>query len=166
MKTKNNKKSMLKTFKYNFDSLTSENLRNPLLIIIWIVILELIASAFEFGFLRDSSFYITVIPASVVKELIIGLLVTGFIWACVYNFIFWDKKLFLSIVLFGFVGLYFIITNDITFNFLFHNIEPLHFFENSFSLALMIELLLKLVITYLLFQFFMCLKNRRHYLTK
>lgn len=166
MKDKNNKKSILKILKYNFDSITSENRQNPKLILFWIVIFELIASAFEFGFLRSSSSYITIIPESFSKELIIGLLVPGFIWLCIYNFIFWDKKLFFNILLFGFVGVYLIITKDITFNFLLHNIEPMHFFENSFSIALLFELFLKLLITYLFFQLFMSLKKRKCYLRK
>jgi len=145
-------KTKRNNLKYIFDKITSNHAQDWKLALFWIIMFELFASIFEYVFFLNSHMYVDVATPSIFKEFIIGTLVTLFIWACVYNFIFWNKTNFLLLILFTCTGIYFMITNDLTFQFLLHNIEPFHFFQMGMSFVLIIELLFKVIITYLIFQ--------------
>ena len=161
MKLKEKKHSKLKFYKYNFDKITSENSQNWQLLIFWIILFELLAASFEYLFFTNSHAYVNILPPSLLKEFIIGVTFALFVWACVYNFIFWNKTNFLLLILFSCTGIYFMITNDMTFSFLVHNIEPFHLFQSNMSFALIVVLFIKLIITYLLYQLYVSLKTKK-----
>lgn len=155
---KNNK---LLRAKATFDKVTSQNATNWKLVLFWLIIIELISSAFEYIFIGSPFSLENQIPNTVAVEFIVGIMIAGFVWACVYNFIFWNKTNFFYLVLFGMVGLYIIITHDVYFDFLLFNINPLHFLNIEFSFALVIELILKLIMTYLIYQLVISIKNSK-----
>lgn len=142
----------LKKLKYNFDKVTSKNSTDWQLAIFWIIVFEICASLFEYTFLQSTQNAINKIPSGISTELIIGSIFTLFLWLCVYNFIFWKKTNLLLLLIFAFTGLYLVITKDVSFQFLLHNLEPIHFFQASFSIALILELFLKLILLYLVFK--------------
>lgn len=147
--------------KKNIDKFTSENFTNWKLVLFWIIIIELLASMFEYLFIGSNSIS-SQIPHTFSTELVVAVMFTGFVWACVHNFVFWNKTNFFYLILIGTLGLYIIVTNDVYFDFLVHNLEPTHFFSQTVSIVLFIELLFKLIITYLLYQLLMSLKNRKN----
>ncbi|MCJ8326180.1 MAG: hypothetical protein MJK08_03675 [Campylobacterales bacterium] len=153
-------KQLLK-IKFIFDYLTSNHSKNWQLIIFWILMFELLASLFDYNFLSNSSSYIPVINHSISTELIISIFFVFFIWISIMNLLFWNLKNFFYTILYGFFFMYIFFTNDVNLSFLFHNIEPIHFFSNSFSLFLCIELFIKVIITYLFYQLFVSLKARK-----
>ena len=135
-----------------FDRITSANSSNWQLVLFWIIIFELFASVFEYTFFDNSISFIVLVSNSIGQEFLISLLFAAFIWFCVYNFIFWNIKNFMLTVLYASFGLYLFYTKDLTLSFLLHNIEPFHFFTSGISFILVFELLIKLIITYLIFQ--------------
>ena len=147
-----------KNLKYAFDKISSNHAQDWQLALFWIIMFELFASVFEYLFLTNSQTYVNILPPSIFKEFIIGTIIAFFIWACVYNFIFWNKTNFLLLILFSCTGIYFMITNDLTLEFLLHNIEPSHFFQMGMSSALIVELLFKVIITYLIYQLVMSIR--------
>ena len=78
----------LKEIKYKFDLITSENGKNWLLALNWILVLEFFSSFIEYEFLDVAKGYIEYIPNGVFKELLIAILIVLFIWYSIYNFIF------------------------------------------------------------------------------
>jgi len=152
--------SKFKQIKHHFDRFTSNHSQNWQLVIFWIIIFEMCASLFEYWFVGNSSSFIIQVQDSIAKEFFIGLYFTIFLWACVYNFIFWNLTNLLWLCLIAVTGVYFIITNDLTFNLLLHNFFPVHYLQASFSYAIIIELFFKLIMTYLIYQLIISLKNR------
>lgn len=150
-------KKLLK-IKFLFDSFTSNHSKNWELIIFWIIIFELFASLFDYTFLSNPISFIPILSHSFLTELIISVFFVFFIWISIMNLLFWNLKNFFYTLLYGFFFLYLFFTNDINLSFLFHNIEPLHFFSISFSLFLCIELFIKVIITYLFYQLFKSIK--------
>lgn len=142
----------LKRLKKNFDKVTSNNSTDWQLALFWVIILEILASLFEYVFLESTQKSIITIPSGLVTELIIGMVFTAFIWLCVYNFIFNNKKNLLFLGIFAITGLYMVITKDINFMFLLHNLDPIHFFQGTFSIALIFELFIKFLVLYLLYR--------------
>ncbi len=142
----------LKKIKYNFDRITSENSKNWKLVLLWIVIFELFASILEYFDDEKSLSFISSFPSGFYLEMSIALLFTLFLWLCVINIIFFKRSNFLTLILYTCFGIYWIITKDLTFNFLLHNLEPLHFLNANFTFLLFIELFIKFVILYLLYQ--------------
>lgn len=155
-----NSMSKFGQLKYGFDKITSNHSQNWQLVIFWIIVFEIFSSLFEYMFVGNSSSFIVQIQNNIAKEFFIGLYFTVFLWACVYNFIFWNLTNLLWLCLIAITGLYFIITNDLTLNLLLHNLFPVHYFQASFSYIFIIELLFKLIITYLIYQLIRTLKNR------
>lgn len=134
--------------------------KNSRLLIFLIIILELFASIFEFVFINSNSLSSSV-QRPFYLEFFISLLVTSYVGFVMYTFIFLSKRNFFISIFSTIVGLYLLITNDFSLSFLMHNIEPTHFFKLEFSIALVFELLIKLLITYIIYKLFMLiLKNR------
>ncbi len=153
-------KNRLLSAKYNFDKITSQNATNWKLVLFWIIVFELIASIIEFLYVDKSSNYSITIPHTLFTELIVASMVTLFVWFIIWNIIFENKKNIFRLAIFSMIGLYFIITNDFTLQFLLHNLNPFHFFDFDFGVVFFVELSFKLIITYLLYQLLISLKNR------
>lgn len=147
-------------FKNTFDRITSANSTNWQLVLFWIIMFELFASVIEYTFFDNSISFIVLVSNSIGQEFLISLLFATFIWFCIYNFIFWNIKNFMLTVLYATFGLYLFYTKDLTFSFLLHNLEPLHFFNAGISFILVFELLIKLIITYLIFQLVKSYRSR------
>ncbi len=160
MKTKNNSFSKFKEYKHHFDKITSQNSKNWQLAFFWIICIEIFASIFEYEFLSNSATNVTLIPSGIGKDLIVSFFVVTFVAGCIYNIIFYSRKSIMILLLLGFLCAYLFITSDFTLSFLFHNIEPLHFFNIDFSFALFFELFLKLVITYLIYQLIASIRKK------
>ncbi|MFA6788913.1 MAG: hypothetical protein WC149_05230 [Arcobacteraceae bacterium] len=152
--------------KDGFDKITSNNSQNWQLVIFWILIFEIFASLFEYMFVGNSESYIIKIQNGIAKEFFIGLYFTIFLWACVYNFIFWNLTNLLWLCLIAVTGVYFIVTNDFTLNLLMHNFFPVHYLQAKFSYAILIELFFKLIMTYLIYQLVLSFKNQNSNLPK
>jgi len=138
--------------KNNFDKITSNNSASWSLALFWIVIFEILASLIEYSFVHQPSTAMLHIPDGIYSEIIIGLIVTVYIWLCVYNLIFWDKSSILYLILFGFIGIYMITTHDYFLDFLINNINIFRLIQSDTGINLIIQLFFKLIIFYLIFQ--------------
>ncbi|PLY09441.1 MAG: hypothetical protein C0626_10700 [Arcobacter sp.] len=138
--------------KDNFDKITSNNSASWSLALFWIVIFEILASLIEYSFVHQPSSVMLHIPDGIFTEIIIGLIVTVYIWLCIYNLIFWDKSSILYLILFGFVGIYMITTHDYFLDFLINNINIFRLIQSDTGINLIIQLFFKLIIFYLIFQ--------------
>ena len=98
--------------------------------------------------------------SGIAKELSIAILLVLFIWYSVYNFIYMHKQKFFMFTLYISVCIYLLITNDISFNLLLHNLNPLELLIDGIGLYVFIHLLLKLTILYLLYKMLISFKNR------
>lgn len=152
--------SKLKKAKENFDLITSQNATNWKLVLVWIILIEIFASLIEFLNFDDSAQFSVKISHTLTTEIVLGVVVTLFVWFCIYNIIFENKKYITRLIFVGIIGLYFIITNDFTLGFLLQNINPLHFFDLEFGFVFIIELLFKIVIVYLFIQLIKSLRNQ------
>lgn len=150
----------LKKVKYSFDKITSANSTNWQLVIFWIIIFEFIASILEFIYIDKSENYSVHIPHTPLTEFIVASFVTLFVWFCIYNIIFENRENIFKLAFFSMIGMYFIVTNDFTFQFLLQNMNPFHFFDLEFGVIFFIELFFKIIITYLLYQLLISYKNR------
>lgn len=150
----------LKNLKYKFDSITSENGKNWLLALNWILVLEFISSVIEYKFLDNSKSYIENIPEGIFKELFIAILIVLFIWYSIYNFIFMRKHEFFIFTLYISLCVYFLITNDFSLNLLFHNLNIFEITLSGFGFYTITELLLKFIIFYLIYKMLVAIKNR------
>lgn len=155
-------KSKLRIYKHDFDKITSENSKNWQLLIFWIIVFEIMSSILEFIFFASSASFVPRISSAVVNEIIIGVFISLFVWSCIYNLVHWNKRDFFVLILVGLIDLYLLITKDLTFEFLVHNMEPLHFFQTEMSIALMVVIFIKLIMTYLFYQLYVSLRNIRN----
>ncbi len=153
-----NKNRLLRA-KYGFDKITSQNATDWKLVLFWIVVFEFIASVIEFLYVDKSSNFSVSIPHTLFTELLVAGIVTLFVWFFVWNIIFENKKNIFKLAIFTMIGLYFIITNDFTLQFLLQNLDPFHFFDLEFGLVFFIEFFFKLLISYLVYQLIISLKN-------
>ncbi len=161
MKTTNLKLTKLQDYKNTFDKITSQNAQNWKLAFYWVICLELIASLFEYLFFTNSETFVNLLPAGAFTQFLISLFLVSLIWACVYTFIFDTRQNVMRLILIFLISSYLFITQDFTLNFLLHNLEPLHLFQGGFSIALVIELIFKLIITYLLYQVLISFRQNR-----
>ena len=152
-------KDRLKVVKESFDKITSQNSKNWKLVLFWIFSFELISAILEFIFVDKYVVYSLSIPHTLTSEVLVGLSVTAFVWYCIYNIIFDDPKSKFKLLILTLVGLYFVVTNDYSLKFLLNNLNPLHFLELDFGAILIIELLLKLIILYLIYQLIISAKK-------
>ena len=155
-----NSKNRFKNVRYSFDKITSANATSWKLVIFWIFLFEIVATIIEYLYVENSLNKSISIPHTLETELLVALIVTYFVWFCIYNIIFENRTNIFRLAIFSILGLYFIVTNDLTLNFLMQNLNPLHFFDLEFGFVFFIELFFKLIITYLLYQLIISLKNR------
>lgn len=149
------------SLKYKFDKLTSNNGKSWLLALNWILFLEFLSSIIEFHFLDISKNYIEYIPEGLYKELSIAFMIVLFIWYSVYSFISLKKESFFIFTLYSSICLYLLITNDLSFNLLLHNLNLFEIIESGFSFYLFVQLLIKIIILYLIFKMFISFRNRK-----
>ncbi|RXJ89761.1 hypothetical protein CRV01_07780 [Arcobacter sp. CECT 8983] len=140
---------------YYFDKITSNDGKDWFLALTWIFVFEIISSIIEYFFLTQARSYVVHIPEGIFKEFLIAILVTFFIWHFVYSIVNMHRNQFYFLIMYGLLGLYFYITKDMTFNFLFHNIiNPFEFEFNGFGFYTIVQIILKLTILYLIFKMF------------
>ena len=156
-----NKKSISpKEIKYKFDLITSENGKNWLLALNWILVLEFFSSFIEYEFLDVAKGYIEYIPNGVFKELLIAILIVLFIWYSIYNFIFMQKQKFLTFTLYVSICIYLLSTRDMSFNLLLHNLNIFEVTLGGFGFYMISQLLLKFIIFYLIYKMLIAFRNR------
>ena len=150
----------LKEIKYKFDLITSENGKNWLLALNWILVLEFFSSFIEYEFLDVAKGYIEYIPNGVFKELLIAILIVLFIWYSIYNFIFMKKQKFLTFTLYVSICIYLLSTRDMSFNLLLHNLNIFEVTLGGFGFYMISQLLLKFIIFYLIYKMLIAFRNR------
>ena len=150
-----------KNFLYKFDKITSNNGTDSLLAFIWILIFEFTSTILEYEYIDVSEQYIFHMQDGLTKELFISLLFVLFIWYCVYSIVFMYRKQFVTLALYGSLCIYLLITHDITFNLLIHNLNPISIIENGFSFYMMIQLFLKVIIIYLVIKMLTTIKKQK-----
>lgn len=147
---------------YKFDKITSNNGKDRILILIWILIFEFTSTVLEYEYLDISEKYIFHMQDGLMKEMLITLLFVLFIWYSVYSIVFMYRKQFITLTLYGLVCVYLVITHDITFNLLIHNLNPGSLLEDGFGFYLFIQVFLKLIITYLVIKIFISFKKQKN----
>ena len=150
----------LKEIKYKFALITSENGKNWLLALNWILVLEFFSSFIEYEFLDVAKGYIEYIPNGVFKELLIAILIVLFIWYSIYNFIFMQKQKFLTFTLYVSICIYLLSTRDMSFNLLLHNLNIFEVTLGGFGFYMISQLLLKFIIFYLIYKMLIAFRNR------
>lgn len=154
----------LKKYLFIFDKYTSRNGQDWLLALTWIFIFEIISTILEYEYLDIAQNYVYHLPDGIFKESIIALFLVFFVWYIVYSLIYMKRHQFFFLGIYTILVGYLLITHDITFNLLVHNlINPFEFeFEfNSFSFYILLQLFIKIIITYLLFKLYISVKNRK-----
>ncbi len=155
--------SSLKKVFYFFNKITSNNGTDWLLALTWVVVFELISSIFEYIYLDVAHNYVYHIPESLFKEFLIAILLVGFIWFSVNSIVFMKRNQLFYLTFYFILGSYLVITHDITFNLLVHNIfNPFEFEFNQFGLYIIIQLFIKVVNTYLLYMTYISIKNKKN----
>ncbi|WP_428026393.1 hypothetical protein [Arcobacter sp.] len=148
--------------KNNFDKITSNNSESWSLALFWIVIFEILATLIEYSFVHQTPSIMLHIPDGVYSEIIIGLIVTVYIWLCVYNLVFWNKSSILFLILFGFIGLYLITTHDFVFDLFINNINIFRLIQSDTGINLIIQLFFKIIIFYLIYQLIKSLRTSKN----
>lgn len=148
----------LKNIKEKFDKLTSDNGTNWLLALNWILVLEFLSSIIEYNYLDIGKNYVEYIPDGIYKELMIACLIVIFIWYSIYNFIYMKKEQFFLFTLYISVCIYLLITHDMSFNLLIHNLNIFEVTLNGFGIYMIVQLLLKFIIFYLIFKMLVAIK--------
>lgn len=147
---------------FYFNKYTSNHGHDWLSALTWIFAFEFLSSILEYKYLEVAQNYIYHIPDGVTKEIGIALILVAFIWYTVYMIVFMKRHQFFYVALFASLGFYLIITHDVTFNLLIHNlINPFEFEFNSFGFYMIVQLFIKIVITYLIFMMLISIKNRK-----
>jgi len=154
-------KENMKKFKDTFDKITSQNSTNWQLLLFWLIVVELFASIIEYLFLSNVNTSSVKIPHTIYTEIIVAIFVTSYVWFFIYNIINGTKRTLMKFMFFSVIGLYFIVTNDFTLNFLMQNLNPLHFFDLEFGFVFFVEVFLKLLMAYLVYQVFITIKNKQ-----
>jgi len=148
--------------KFYFDKVTSNHGHDWMLALTWIFVFEFFSSILEYNYLEVAQNYIYHIPESIYKEIGIALLLVSFIWYTVYMIIFMKRYQFFYVAVFAAIGLYLIVTHDVTFNLLIHNIlNPFEFEFNGFGFYMIVQLFIKAIITYLLYMMLVSIRNRK-----
>tara|TARA_R110002050_G_scaffold672_6_gene4690 strand:+ start:2765 stop:3223 length:459 start_codon:yes stop_codon:yes gene_type:complete len=144
-----------------FDKITSNNSASWSLALFWIVIFEILATMIEYSFVHQTPDIMMHIPDGVYSEIIIGLIVTIYIWLCMYNLVFWDKTSILYLILFGFIGVYLITTHDFVFDLFIKNINIFRLIQSDTGINLIIQLFFKIIIFYLIYQLVKSLRTTK-----
>ncbi|GGD39077.1 hypothetical protein GCM10012288_11380 [Malaciobacter pacificus] len=161
MNTSSNNKNLFRKIKYKFDFVTSNHGKNWLLALNWIFIFELISSILEYNLVEKAQNFVEPITNTLFKEISIAILLVLFIWYSLYNFIFMNKERFLLFTIYIWVCIYFLFTNDLTFNLLLHNLNPTELYIDGFGIYLVVQVLLKVIILYLIYKLLIAFKNRK-----
>ncbi|WP_419768246.1 hypothetical protein [Arcobacter sp.] len=144
-----------------FDKITSNNSESWSLALFWIVIFEILATMIEYSFVHQTPDIMMHIPDGIYSEIIIGLIVTVYIWLCMYNLVFWDKTSILYLILFGFIGIYLITTHDFVFDLFIKNINIFRLIQSDTGINLIIQLFFKIIIFYLIYQLIKSLRTTK-----
>lgn len=155
-----NNTSLYKKIKYKFDLITSNDGTNWLLALNWILVLEFLSAILEYQFLDIARKFVIHIPNGFEKELLIAIMIVLFIWYSIYNFIFMKKEQFFIFTLYLSVCVYLLITNDLSFNLLAHNLNIFEITIDGFGFYMFFQLILKFIIFYLIFKMIIAIKNR------
>jgi hypothetical protein len=155
-----NKIPLFQKLKNRFDLITSNNGEDWLLALNWILVLEFFSAIMEYQFVENAKQFVIHIPNGIEKELLIALMLVFFIWYGIYNFIFMKKEKFFIFTLYVSICIYLLITDDLYFNFLIHNLNIFEITIDGFSFHLMFQLSLKFIIFYLIFKMLIAYKNR------
>ncbi len=160
MQIETNNTSLYQTIKSKFDLITSNNGTNWLLALNWILVLEYFSAVLEYVFIDSAKKFIINIPDGLLKELLIAIMIVIFIWYSIYNFIFMKKEQFFIFTLYLSMCIYLLITNDLSFNLLAHNLNLFEITIDGFGFYMMFQIFLKFVILYLIYKMLIALKNR------
>lgn len=160
MQIETNNTSLHQTIKSKFDLITSNNGTNWLLALNWILVLEYFSAVLEYVFIDSAKKFIINIPDGLLKELLIAIMIVIFIWYSIYNFIFMKKEQFFIFTLYLSMCIYLLITNDLSFNLLAHNLNLFEITIDGFGFYMMFQIFLKFVILYLIYKMLIALKNR------
>lgn len=150
-----------KKFKNKFDAITSKNGQDWLLALNWIFVFEFTSTIIEYEFIQKAKTYIEPLSNSLTKELSIAVLIVLFIWYSVYNFIYMQRDKFFLFTLYISICIYLLVTNDVSFNLLLHNLNPLEIFIDGIGFYMMIQVLLKCITFYLLYKMIIAIKNKK-----
>ncbi|MDD2886924.1 MAG: hypothetical protein PHY66_03905 [Aliarcobacter sp.] len=164
MEIETNNSSLYQTIKSKFDFITSNNEKDWLLALNWILVLEYFSAVLEYIFIDSAKKFIINIPDGMLKELLIAIMIVVFIWYSIYNFIFMKKEQFFIFTLYISLCIYLLITNDLSFNLLAHNLNLFEITIDGFGFYMMFQILLKFVILYLIYKMLIALKNRNRLL--
>lgn len=156
--------SLYQKIKNGFDFISSNNGTNWLLALNWILILEYFSAVLEYLFIDNAKKFVINIPDGMLKELLIGVMIVVFIWYSIYNFVFMKKEQFFIFTLYISLCIYLLITNDLSFNLLAHNLNIFEITIDGFGFYMMFQILLKFVILYLIYKMLIALKNRNRLL--
>lgn len=164
MEIETNNSSLYQTIKSKFDFITSNNEKDWLLALNWILVLEYFSAVLEYIFIDSAKKFVINIPDGMLKELLIAIMIVVFIWYSIYNFIFMKKEQFFIFTLYISLCIYLLITNDLSFNLLAHNLNLFEITIDGFGFYMMFQILLKFVILYLIYKMLIALKNRNRLL--
>lgn len=162
MNTSHKNTTKFENFKYKFDLITSNNGKNWLLALNWILIFEFISSIIEYNLVQKAQNFVHPMNDGLLKELSIALLIVLFIWYSIYNIVFMHKEKFLFFTLYTSICIYLLFTNDISFNLLMHNLNPAELFIDGFGFYMITQIILKFIILYLLFKMLIAFRNRKN----
>ena len=151
--------SKIKSLKHRFDKLTSNHSQSWSLVLFWIILFEISATLIEYHFIHNQPQIVYALPNGTYTEILIALILTLYIWMCIYNLIFWNKSSILYLILIGFVGIYLIDTHDYAFDLFLHNLNPFVVLESGFGMNFIFQLIFKFIIFYLIYQLIKSLRT-------
>jgi hypothetical protein len=160
MQVQTNNTSLYQTIKSKFDFITSNNGTNWLLALNWILVLEYFSAVLEYVFIDSAKKFVINIPDGMLKELLIAIMIVVFIWYSIYNFVFMKKEQFFIFTLYLSMCIYLLITNDLSFNLLAHNLNLFEITIDGFGFYMMFQIFLKFLILYLIYKMLIALKSR------
>ncbi|QKF66142.1 putative membrane protein [Arcobacter venerupis] len=152
--------NLYQKIKEKFDLITSNNGKNWLLALNWILLIELFSTVLEYKFIDVSKKFVVYMPSSIQKELLIAIMIVLLIWYSIYNFIYMKKEQFFIFTLYLTICIYLFITDDLSFNLLAHNLNLFELTIDGFGFYLIIQLILKFIIFYLIYKMIVAFRNR------
>lgn len=152
--------NLYQKIKEKFDLITSNNGKNWLLALNWILLIELFSTVLEYKFIDVSKKFVVYMPSSIQKELLIAIMIVLLIWYSIYNFIYMRKEQFFIFTLYLSICIYLFITDDLSFNLLAHNLNLFELTIDGFGFYLIIQSILKFIIFYLIYKMIIAFRNR------
>jgi hypothetical protein len=154
--------NLYQKIKEKFDLITSNNGKNWLLALNWILLIELFSTVLEYEFIDISKKFVVYIPSGIQKELLIAIMIVLFIWYSIYNFVHMRKEPFFVFTLYLSICIYLLITDDLSFNLLAHNLNLFELTIDGFGFYLIIQLILKFIMFYLIYKMIVAFRNRNN----